>query len=79
MRRALVIACVLFVACDTPRVDQLLASSLAILLEEPPRKPKSAPPSHCADGAQQYAAPNVQLTIDCRRMKRDASVEWVTR
>jgi hypothetical protein len=79
LTRALLIACALFLACDQ-RVDELLAAGIQAVLEEPPRKPTNAPPSDCAEGSPQWAAPNVQRAIQCAPMTRDGgSSGWLTR
>lgn len=62
MRRAFLILCVLFLACD--RADELLIAGLLEAFAEAPAKPGEHA-ADCAKGADQYLAPNVLRTINC--------------
>jgi len=65
MKRALIILCVLFLACD--RADELLASAVLEALAEP-AVPHSDHAADCARGEARMLSPDVQATVDCRHI-----------
>jgi len=71
MTRAVLIACVLFLACE--RADELLVAGIQAVLEEPPVK-LSGHAVDCARGADRMAAPHMLLTVDCSHLAPDGGV-----
>jgi len=63
VKRAILILCCLFLACD--RADELLAAAVLEALADKPVKPGEHA-ADCARGADQYLAPNVLRTVRCQ-------------
>jgi len=63
LRRAVIVVCCLFLACD--RADELLAAAVLEALADKPVKPGEHA-ADCAKGADRMAAPHIQMLVHCR-------------